>query len=86
MIGNNVQFKGIINIVIADGGGSSSGGGGGRWSRGRKSRCGREQVKNCDCTVDGGGKKTLFPTVIATAVTISVGTGESGRVGRRRRR
>ncbi len=82
MIGNDVQFEGLIEIVIADGGGGSGGGGGGRRGRGRKSRCGHEQVKNCDCTVDGGGKKMLFPTVIATMATISVGVGESGRVGR----
>ncbi len=86
MIGNNVQFEGLIDIVIADGGSGSGGGGGGRRGHGRKSRCGREQVKNCDRTVDGGGKKMLFPTIIATTVTISVGVGESGRVGRRRRR
>jgi hypothetical protein len=36
--------------------------------------------------VDGGGKKTLFPTVIATTAIILVGAGESGRVGRQRRR
>ena len=86
MIGNAVQFEGLIDIVIADGGGGSGSDGGGRWGRGRKSRCGCEQVKNCDRTVDGGGKKTLFPTVIATTATISVGAGESGRVGRQHRR
>jgi hypothetical protein len=78
MIGNNVQFEGLIDIVIADGGGGSGGGGGGRRGRGRKSRCGRERVKNCNRTVDSGGKKTLFPTVIATTATILVGVGEEG--------
>jgi hypothetical protein len=86
MIGNDVQFKGLIDIVIADGDGGSGGGGGGRRGRGRKSRCGRKRVKNCNRTVDGGGKKTLFPTIIATTVTILVGAGESGRVGRQPRR
>ncbi len=86
MIGNAIQFEGLIDIVIADGGGGSGGGGGGRRGRGRKSRCGRERVKNCDRTVDCGGKKTLFPTVIATMATILAGVGESERVDRQRRR
>ncbi len=86
MIGNNAQFEGLIDIVIAHGGGGSGSGGGVRWSHGRKSRCGREQVESCNRTVDGGGKKTLFPTAIATMVTILVGAGESRRVGRQRRR
>jgi hypothetical protein len=81
MIGNDVQFEGLIDIVIADGSGGSGGGDGGRRGCGRKSRCGCKRVKNCDRTVDGGGKKTLFPTVIATTATILVGAGESGRVG-----
>jgi hypothetical protein len=86
MIGNDVQFKGLIDIVIADGGSGSRGGGGGRRGHGRKSRWGRQRVKNCNRTVNGGGKKTLFPTIIATMATILVGVGESGRVGRQRRR
>ena len=86
MIGNDVQFEGLIDIVIADGGGGSGGGGGGRRGRGRKSRCGRERVENCNRMVNVGGKKTLFPTVIATTATILVGVGERGRVGQRRRR
>ena len=61
-------------------------GGGGGGGRGRKSRCGHERVKNCNRTVDGGGKKMLFPIAIATAATISVGAGENRRVGRQRRR
>ncbi len=85
MIGNTVQFKGLIDIVIADSGGGSGGGGGDRRGRGRKSRCGHERFENCDRTVNGGGKKTLFPTVIATTATISVEAGESRRVGWQRR-
>ena len=75
-------------MVTAIGWGGSGGddGGGGGPGRGRKSRCGHELVKICNHTVDGGGKKMLFPIAIATAVTISVGAGENGRVGRRRRR
>ena len=61
------------------------GGGGGR-GRGRKSRCGHEQVKICNCTVDGGGKKMLFPIAIATAATILAGAGENGRVSWQGRR
>ena len=83
MIGNFVQFEELIIIVIAGWGGSGGGdGGGGGRGRGRKSRCGHERVKNCNRTVNGGGKKTLFPIAIATAATISAGAGENGRVGR----
>ncbi len=86
MIRNDIQFEGLIDILIADGSGGSGGGGGGRRGRGRKSRCGHEQVKNCNLIIDGGGKKMLFPTIIATTASISVGAGESRRVGRQRRR
>ena len=71
-------------IIIAGWGGSGGGDGGdGGRGCGRKSRCGHEPVKNFDCMVDGGGKNTLFPIAIATAVTISRGrtSGWAGNEG-----
>jgi hypothetical protein len=72
MIRNDVGR--LINNVIAGGVGGSGSSNSGGWCHGRRSRCSRGQVKNCDRTFNSGGKKMIVPF------------GENGRVDRRRRR